>query len=189
MTMKAMAMNANREKQRGAALAISLILMVAMTILGVATLNGSRLAEKVSSNAQQKTIAFEAAESAINSVHSAPDVFARLKFARTSSPNFAPVSQVLESNQYGTELDQSNSLGTTVDLSTVATIQFCGEYIGEGTEFNADEGAAEPPIGYAHDIRAVSSIANSKAQSDNVLRAGDSGPKLGNTGTCVTPGT
>jgi len=182
-------MNTINYRQRGAALAISLILLVAMTILGIATLNGTRLAEKVSSNAQQKTITFETAESAINSIYSAADIFTRLEASRTSTFEPDAVPQVAESTQYGTELDQSNVLGTTVDLNAAATIQFCGEFVSNGTEVDADEGAAEPPIGYAHDIRVIASITNSKAQSDNVLRIGDSGPKLGATGKCIVPGT
>lgn len=61
-----------RNHQQGAALAISLILLVAMTILGFATLNGTRLAEQVSSNAQQKSIVYETAESVIDAIHDDP---------------------------------------------------------------------------------------------------------------------
>lgn len=175
-------------KQSGAALAVSLILLVAMTILGVATLNSTRLAEKVSSNAQQKTIAFETAESALNAVRSSPDLEVRL-YQSLLAPALAPVPQVAESNAFGAELDQSNALGVTVDLTTDVTVQFCGEYAKDGTELNEDQGGAPVNIGYAHDIRAVATIASSKAQSDNVLRAGGSGPKLGTVGTCVVPGT
>lgn len=179
----------HKNKQQGAVLAISLILMVAMTILGVATLNGTRLAEKVSSNAQQKTIVFESAESAINAVYSADDLVQRLSDSRSSPDEPDAVVQLIESTDFGTELDQSNDLGTTVDLDTEVTVQFCEEYVKAETEFNAEEGGTSTTIGYAHDIRAVASIANTKALSDNVLRVGDSGPKVGAKGKCVVLGS
>jgi len=180
---------AQRQKQQGAVLAISLILMVAMTILGVATLNGTRLAEKVSSNAQQKTIVFESAESAINAVYSADDLVARLADSRSTPNEPDAVIQIAESTDFGSELDQSNDHGTSVDLETEVSVQFCGEYVKPETEFNAEEGGPTTTIGYAHDIRAVASIANTKALSDNVLRVGDSGPKVGAKGKCIVLGS
>jgi len=52
-----------RQKQEGVALVVSLVLLVAVTILGITTLSGTRLNHKITSNSQNKAIAFEVAES------------------------------------------------------------------------------------------------------------------------------
>lgn len=51
--------------QQGATLAISLILLFLATIVGVSTIRSTLLEEKMSDNAQDKSRAFEAAESAL----------------------------------------------------------------------------------------------------------------------------
>jgi len=174
-------------KQQGAALAVSLILLVAMTILGVATLNGTRLTEKVSSNAQQKAITFETAESALNTISSANDYQTRLR--STTMPNEPdPVIQAAEGNQIGAELDQSNTLGTSVDVSAEVSIQFCGEQQLDDTEMSADEDNPGK-TGYVYDVMAVATIANSRARSDHVQREGLPGISFGLKGKCVAPGT
>ena len=175
-------------KQQGAALAISLILMVAMTILGVATLNGTRLAEKVSSNAQQKAIVFETAESVLNSLSSSADFQDKLRASRTSNLEPDPVVQTAETALINTELDQTNTFGTSVDVSAEATIQFCAERPKDGSERSGDE-SVHGQTGIEYDVRAVSNIANSKASADHVLRVSLPGVQFYSVGKCVTPGS
>jgi len=178
----------DRKNQSGAALAISLILLVAMTILGVATLNGTRMAEKVSSNAQQKAIVFETAESVINSITSSDDFGARLLASRTSKLEPEPVMQTAETSVINNELDQTNTFGTSVDVSAEASIQFCGEFQSFGTAQNAD--LSEPSITGLHfDVRANANIANSKAKAEHVTRIEDRGLKINSRGACTTPGS
>lgn len=176
------------KKQQGAALAISLILLVAMTILGVATLNGTRLAEKVSSNAQQKAIVYETAESIINSISTSADFTDRLYASLTSKFDPPPVLQVIDSAEMSEELDQTNLLGTSVDVNVEAEIQFCAEKAQEGSDLSADE-SADSNIGYHFDVRATSTIDNSRARAEHVLRVEESFPRRGATGDCYTPGT
>ncbi len=176
------------KSQRGAALAISLILLVAMTILGVATLNGTRSAEKVSSNAQQKAIVFETAESVMNSITSADDLGTRLLASRYTLLEPDPVPQLTEPGQLSAELDQTNTFGTSVDVSADASIQFCGEYPTPGTGMDADESVVSK-IGLQFDIRANSNIANSKAKAAHVTRIEDTGLKLNGRGKCIMPGS
>jgi len=52
-----------RDAQRGVALAVSLVLLLVMTIIGISSLNTTALEEKMSVNIQEDTRAFEAAES------------------------------------------------------------------------------------------------------------------------------
>lgn len=185
MRIKAMRQHS---KEQGAALAVSLILLVAMTILGVATLNGTRLAEKVSSNAQQKAIVFETAESVINAIETSDDLGDRF-FAALGRFEPDAVPQTIEANAFSTDLDQTNVLGTSVDVDIeTAEIQFCGEGPAQGSDINGDEDG-EMNVEYQFDIRVSSTIANSRARADHVLRKGDPGISFGLRGKCVTPGT
>jgi len=174
-------------KQKGAALAISLILLVAMTILGVATLNGTRLAEKVSSNAQQKAIVYETAESVINTISTSTDFQDRLFSTLTTTMEPPPVPQNIETAEISTQLDQTNTLGTSVDVNAEAEIQFCAEKAQEGSDLSADESIVKN-IGYHFDVRATSTIDNSRARAEHVLRVEKSFPSKGAKGNCVTPG-
>lgn len=54
-----------KHKQSGAALLISLIMLLLLTILGVATLRTTTIEEKMAGNLRDKDLAFQAAESAI----------------------------------------------------------------------------------------------------------------------------
>jgi len=175
-------------KQSGAALAISLILLVAMTILGVATLNMTRVAEKVSSNAQQKAIVFETAESVLNSMSSADDFQARLRASRTTNLEPDPVIQTAETNVLNASLDQQNNFGKSVDVTASAEIQFCAEKPKDGTELNADE-SVNGTIGVQYDTRATSEIANSKAKAKHVRRVSIDGVQFYSVGKCKTPGS
>jgi len=174
-------------KQSGAALAVSLILLVAMTILGVATLNMTRLAEKVSSNAQQKAIVFEAAESVLNSMSAADDFQARLRAARTSNLEPDAVPQTAETNILNAALDQENNFGKSVDVTASAEIQFCAEKPEDGTEMNADE-SLNGAIGIQYDVRTMSEIANSKAKGEHVRRVSIEGVQFYSVGKCKSPG-
>jgi len=180
--------NKYAKKQTGAALAISLILLVAMTILGVATLNMTRVAEKVSSNAQQKAIVFETAESVINSMSSADDIQARLRASRTSNLEPDAVLQTEETTILNSSLDQENKFGKSVDVSASAEIQFCAEKPRNGSEMNLDE-SENGTIGVQFDMRADSQIANSKAKAFHVRRVSIDGVQFYSVGKCKTPGS
>ena len=52
-------------RQRGATLVIALIILLVMTVIGVATMKSSTLQERMAANARQKTIARNAAETAL----------------------------------------------------------------------------------------------------------------------------
>jgi len=57
--------NPQRRKQSGVTLVITLILMVLITVIGIASLRTTSLEEKMAANMQQSTRAFESAESGI----------------------------------------------------------------------------------------------------------------------------
>lgn len=57
---------ARRTHQRGAVLVVSLVLLVALTLLGISTMNTSQLEEKMAANSQEMGHAFQAAETALS---------------------------------------------------------------------------------------------------------------------------
>ena len=58
-----------KHKQQGAVLLISLMILLVLTFLGLSSLNGSLLEEKMAANAQTSTTLFQAAESTIHATH------------------------------------------------------------------------------------------------------------------------
>ena len=177
-----------KQRQDGAALAVSLILLVAMTILGMSALNSSRLSERVSSNAQQKAITFETAESVLMDVSSAADYEQKLEASRTSPIEPDPVVMTAETAGLATLLDQFGSGGAkSVDVDAELSIQFCGEGVVNGTEMSSTLDQATL-IGYLYDVNSVASISNSNASSDHVMRQAVAGLAVGSTGKCVLPG-
>lgn len=55
----------SRHPQRGAALAVALVMLLAITLLGVAALGGNRLQTRMAYGASESTLAFQSAESAL----------------------------------------------------------------------------------------------------------------------------
>ncbi len=181
-----MAITKSRQSQSGAALAISLILMLVMTTLGVTALNGTRIAEKVSSNAQQKTITYETAESAINSVIASDDYPDYRNQARSEFENPPPLLLPMTSGELTEQLSQSNLLGTSVDISADVSVQYCGEVAPTETSLTAVLDTANI-VGLIYDVRSVATISNSNARSDHVVREEYSGLQLFSTGNCIAP--
>jgi type IV pilus assembly protein PilX len=56
------------QREQGAALIVGLLLLLVMTIIGIAAMRGTTLQERMSANNQQQMITFQSAEAAINSV-------------------------------------------------------------------------------------------------------------------------
>ncbi|NOZ54572.1 MAG: hypothetical protein GXP08_15805 [Gammaproteobacteria bacterium] len=58
----------NRDKQQGAALIISLMMLLVLTMVGVSALSNTSLGERMARNFQHFTLAFQASESAIERI-------------------------------------------------------------------------------------------------------------------------
>ena len=58
-----------RRYQHGSVLLISLMVLLVLTLLGLSSLNGSLLEEKMAANAQTSTTIFQAVESTIRATH------------------------------------------------------------------------------------------------------------------------
>lgn len=176
-------------RQEGMALAISLILLVAMTIVGIATMSGTRLNEKITSNSQQKAISFEAAESSIGTVWTVDDLLESVdEIPDGVFNNPDKVAPDGLASLLSADFDQTNANGVSVDIDAAVTIQFCGETsLHTGTSLSADESKLQM-AGAVFDVNGVASIAGSKARSDHLQRGYIIRPKTGRTGACVTPG-
>lgn len=178
------------QRQQGAALAISLIFLVALTLLGVATLNSARFQEQITSNAQQKAIAFEAAESAIVSVHSDVDLIVDAivnhPLGHYNDPD--PVPLFNESQALSTSFDQQTAFGRSVDITADVSIQYCGEQaLQVGSELSGDQSKVRL-VAMTFDVNGVATISNTNGKSDHVERSSLSRPETMRSGNCTLPG-
>ncbi|MEE9333251.1 MAG: pilus assembly PilX N-terminal domain-containing protein [Granulosicoccaceae bacterium] len=193
MYKKMIALNAIRvahaKKQRGVALAISLLLLVAMTIIGVSTLTGTRLNEQITSNAQQKAITFEAAESAISTVWAADEMMDAVEqFPDTPYHDPAEIKRDDLYVQLSSDYDQMQGAKITVDVAARVSIKYCGEsLLPEGSSLSADESKLQM-VGLLFDINGNASVDNSKSRSDHLQRGRLVRPKSGRTGDCIVRG-
>jgi type IV pilus assembly protein PilX len=172
--------------QQGAVLVISLVLLVTMTVLGIATLTGTRLNEKITSNSQQKSIAFEVAESAIRAVWDVEYLRTRI----TSDPDNAgdnPIAVVSPEADSGvaTGFDQTDGTGKGSDLSGLLTVQYCGEVAPIGSGLNEDQSTTQL-ASILVDVNSVANIANSSTTSDHLQRLGITTLRTQRTGNCQT---
>ena len=183
---------ATPRRERGVALAISLVLLVAMTVIGVATLSGTRLNEKITSNAQQKSVAFEVAESAIDTVWNLPAIAASVASLPTDTldapAKVGPADAVKQALL--TDFDQTLGKVSSVNIDATVTIRYCGESaLPEGTSLSADESELRM-VGALFDVEGIARIAGSATRSEHVQRgAVFPAPATGRSGACVAPGS
>ena len=175
--------------QRGVALAVALVLLAAMTVVGVATLSGTRLNEKITSNAQQKSVAFEVAESAIDTVWSAAGLIGSI--GAVPADRFdAPEAVVPEGVAAGLsrDFDQTRGERSTLDIEGSVSIRYCGESrLPEGSSLDADESAVALAAAL-FDVNGVATIAGSATRADHVQRGSLVRPRTGRGGACTVPG-
>jgi len=126
------------QSEKGLALVVSLVLLAGMTILGVTTLSGTRLNEQIASNAQQKSIAFEAAESGIETVSNYQDLFnAITKDVETPGNNPEAVTLPDTKSKLNNRFDLLTD-GRGADISGELSVQYCGEKQPIGTNLSAE---------------------------------------------------
>ncbi len=171
------------KRQRGAALIISLILLIAMTLIGISTLSGTRLNEKISSNHQQKAIAFDAAESALQSVWSAAYLRDQITTKLGNGVSPGPILQPDSISQLSNGFDQATTNGT-IDVSGTLDVRYCGERPVVGGNLNVDQ--SQPTlVGLLVEVTSVAQIDNSSTQSLNVQRGVLTSVSTGRPGSCT----
>lgn len=173
-------------RERGVALVVSLVLLIAMTILGVATLSGTRLNEKRTSNAQQKSIAFEVAESAIASVWSAQYLISALTSNPTDSGN-DPMAITSPDADTGlsADFDQLTD-GKGVNIDGELSVQYCGEVDPVASDLNADLSAPQM-VFLLVDVNSVARVANTRTEADHLQRGAVTSVKTNRSGNCPAP--
>ncbi len=172
-------------RQGGVALVVALVLLVATSVLAVATLTGTRLGEGMASNAQRKAVAFEAAESGIGSVLA--DAVA-VKAALATAPGNDPDAVVMDGFQDALRADYDQDLGGsyTLDLEGDLTVQHCGEAPNPpGYDMNANKADTTAFVSRLFDVRAV--VTGNAAQADHVQRMSMPVIAGGTTGACPAP--
>ncbi|MEM9057990.1 MAG: PilX N-terminal domain-containing pilus assembly protein [Pseudomonadota bacterium] len=106
--------SASHRRQRGAALVIGLVLLMALTLFGVSGMNVSTLDLRMADNAARSQQAFEAAESAVRA-----EIFEGERLALTG--NEVRDEVVRENNTYAYNPPEANSSAplATVEVDTV----------------------------------------------------------------------
>jgi len=167
----------------------SLLLLVAMTIIGVSTLTGTRLNEQITSNAQQKSITFEAAESAISTVWAAEEMmFTVEQLPLTPYNNPVAIERKDLYVQLSGDYDQTYGTTKVVDVEADVNIKYCGEsQLPRGSNLSADESKLQL-VGLLFDINGNARVDNSRASSSHLQRGMLVRPKSGRTGDCVIRG-
>ncbi|KEF29702.1 MAG: PilX protein [Gammaproteobacteria bacterium] len=145
---------AGQSKQRGAALIISLIVLLVLTLIGVAGMNTSVMQERMAVNAQNSNRTFQAAESTVS--------------ALTNKLYANDLTLLRESMQ-----DQNNQSSvisvTTLDSANGITGSYQARYLGEiiitsGSSMNADESSSDLK-GYRYELIGEATMANTGAES------------------------
>ncbi|MCM0610991.1 PilX protein [Marinobacter sediminum] len=149
--MKQISQNGFGQKHSGAALIISLIILLVLTLIGVAGMNTSVMQERMAVNSQNSNRAFQAAESTVG--------------ALTNQLYANDLDLLRESMQSASE--ESSKVEQTLDASNGVTGRYQVRYLGEiiitsGSSMNADEGSSDLK-GYRYELIGESEMANTGA--------------------------
>jgi type IV pilus assembly protein PilX len=124
--------------QRGAALIVVLVLLLAMTMLGLASLRGTIMEERMSANMYDRSLAFQAAEAALREAESAlmvPGVRASFPTAADSCNAAGLCSTPEPGEDYVERVNRGDAFQGWVDASEVSglagTPEYFVEYMGD----------------------------------------------------------
>lgn len=140
--------------QQGAALIVSLIVLLVLTLIGVAGMNTSVMQERMAVNAQNANRAFQAAESTVS--------------ALTNQLYANDLSLLRESMQSATEESSVVSV-TTLDSGNGITGSYQARFLGEiiitsGSSMNADESSSQLK-GFRYELIGEAEMANTGAEA------------------------
>ncbi len=164
-----------KRKEKGSVLLVSLMLLVAIAIFGLSTLQGTATNEMIAGNMHQRTIGFQASESAIKAVWTPAGLL-------ENTPDFPLNDPPMQQQHYATEFDQLK-----VDLEVMATVQFCGEdSIPFGTSLSSDQSTSKLAA-QVFDVHGIAEIDNTRVKTDHLGRGYLIRLQSGRTGNCVSP--
>lgn len=141
-------------QQQGAALIVSLIVLLVLTLIGVAGMNTSVMQERMAVNSQNSNRAFQAAESTVS--------------ALTNKLYANDLSLLRESMQSATEESSVVSV-TTLDSGNGITGTYQARFLGEiiitsGSSMNADESSSQLK-GFRYELIGEAEMANTGAEA------------------------
>ena len=181
-------------RQHGAALVISLVLLIVMSLMAVSALSGSRLGERAAGNAQQKAIAFEVAESAIaagfdiDELVAALDTLPAQPVDRPDAVDRATIAAAIGAGFDQRRPERGGRELASIDVDARLSIQYCGETpLTRGSSLNANE-AGMQMVGLLFDVNGVATIPGSATRADHVQRGSLLRPRSGRLGGCTTRG-
>lgn len=161
-----------KRRERGSVLLVSLMLLVAIAIFGLSTLKGTATNELIAGNMHQRTIGFQASESAIKSLWTTAGL---LDNTPTNPLNDPPKQELLFNEQF----DQAK-----VNLNVKTTVQFCGEDpIPFGTSLSSDQ-STNKLAAQVFDLHGIAEIDSTRVKTDHLRRGYLIRPLSGRTGNC-----
>ncbi len=107
--------HAHGNRQQGAALAMSLIILLVMTVIGVTAMQVTVLEEKMAGNLRDRSIAFQAAESALRDAEASLTVAVLPSFNGTGGLYQATTPQKWETIDWGVAANVAAYTGGTLD--------------------------------------------------------------------------
>lgn len=172
-----------RREQRGVALVVSLILLVLATLIGLASVRGTNLQERMSANMYDRSLAFQRAESALRAAEEAirlNGAIADLKGVDCSAAAGVPCPVIPDNTFSGTSgnwvaVDSSHDVN---DARTPGTPEYFVQFMGIGRsessldlDSNADYAAYGGDGGQVDNIAFYRITARSSAPADAVERS------------------
>ncbi|MDO6459198.1 hypothetical protein Q4485_00655 [Granulosicoccaceae sp. 1_MG-2023] len=159
-------------REQGSALLISLLLLVAISVIGLSSLAGTATNEIIASNMHQRSIGFQASESAIRSVWTMKDLLENTPETPLNDPPAQSISM-------STEFDQG-----PVDIEATAKVQYCGENsLPVGHSLSADESSMKLAA-QIFNVNGVATIDSTNVNTDHLQRGYIVRPESGRTGNC-----
>ena len=174
-------------RQRGAALVLSLVLLIATSVLAISTLSGTRLSERMASNAQWKSTAFEVAESGIEAALA--DEGLLLDALAGAAGDDAPAQKfTVPGFDLGDDYDRGLGAGSKLDHEGALSVQFCGQTPSRnGSDLSADLDGGSGTVSYFLDVRSEVTRAGAGARARHLQRVSLAGPPVGYGAACTAP--
>ncbi len=152
-------------QQRGAALITGLLIMIIMTLIGIATMESSIIQTNLAGNSQLNAIGFQTTEATLRRVRIPIPANAGLRNQTlnavliNNNPGF---NATIDYPQQNITLDNTSTLGGIVAVNTSAQVNFCGELLpnqSSGTGQNATQNALNTtPTEYAYTYTARTNV-------------------------------
>lgn len=161
-------------RQCGAALVTGLLIMVIMTLVGIATMESSIIQTNLASNSQLNAIGFQTTETTLTlSGNDAGLINQALNAAFDNTLNNLPRNYPLPDITLDTGNRNSGS-GGTVPLVATAQVTFCGAPLpsqSPGTGQSANQNALQTmPTEYVYTIMAQTNVGGGQANTRHILQ-------------------